>query len=226
MSNSSGGHTRTYLGKYGLGAPPLVAYYSDYAPTWDQTIWNKELGRFADENARSDMLQKFSAAIGKNLGVAQAKRHRGRLLGTEDKLTKEVKTRLDELDRKCTTRHTRPDCPFVNAIEKYLGPEDQSYKTERAETEDAISREITQVDMRLLVCDHMSRFTSQAKTTPSPTRESRGNKNSQEPSESHPHDVEIANRLAVSGMVLGGLAAKLALKARSLIDSERSSKEW
>jgi hypothetical protein len=226
MSNSSGGHTRTYLGKWGLGAPPLVAYYSDYAPTWDQNIWNKELGRFADDHARSDMLQKFSAAIGKNLGIAQAKKHRGRVLGTEDKLTKEVKTRLDELDRKCTTRHTRPDCPFVNAIEKYLGPEDQSYKTESAETEDTISREITQVDMRLLVCDHMSRFTSQAKTRPSSIRESRGDENSQEESESHPHDVETANRLVVSGMVLGGLAARLALTARSLLDSERSNMEW
>jgi hypothetical protein len=144
----------------GLGEPPLRAYMSNYAPTWNPAIWNKDLWGFVDDDARMAMLRKFSTDIGKEIYTVQMDKSRRRGGGTQDELTEGVKTRLDKLDRNCTARHSGKDCPFVRTIKEYLDPSKRSDTTAVSKIRHLRHREITKVDMEVLIENHMSRFIS------------------------------------------------------------------
>jgi len=226
MANSSLRHIRTAKGAMGLGDPPLLAYYSDYAPTRRTEIWNTQLSQFTDDNARSEMLHEFATAIGEELHMVQMKKRGGRSGRTAGQLTKEVKTKLDELNRRCAARHPGTDCPFVRTIKRYFAPVDESYRTGMSKKYDYKSREVTQVQMHLGVEDHMLRFHSRVETAPSTTCTAREEKRGEEQSGPHPQDLQFANSSMAIGACIGKAAAALVLEAGSVIGSSSSAKDW
>jgi hypothetical protein len=172
------------------------------------------------------MLQKFSAAIGKELHIVRMKKRGGRGERTADELTEEVKTKLDRLNRKCTARHPGTDCPFVRTAKEFFYPVNESYKTGMSETYDYKSREITQVNMHLSIEDHLSRFTPQVETAPPTTCKAREGKKGEEQSEPHPLDLRFANNSVAVGALIGKVTAKLVLGAGSVTGSISSTRDW
>jgi hypothetical protein len=201
---------------------------SNYAPTWNPAIWNKDLGGFVDDDARMAMLRKFSTDIGKEIYTVQMAKGRRRGGGTQEELTEGVKTRLDKLDRNCTARHSGKDCPFVRTIKEYLDPSKRSDTTVVSKIRHLRHREITKVDMEVLIENHMSRFTSRAETTPSTltTCKPKTDDEREEKSEPYPPDLQFADNGVAVGALLGRFGADLVLGARSVLGSSSSTRDW
>jgi len=225
-------YTRSLKGALGLRDPPLLAYSSNYNPTSDSDIWNRELRQFSDNNARSRILQRLSTVFGNERQIAQRKKNGGGWSREADDPTVRVKSELDSLNQKCTAKHSGTDCPFVRNIEDYYKPVQQSYTTRMSILKLKESfhtyKELEEfnVDMNLAIEDHMNRFTSQVVTTAATTCKAEKRYEAAEQSEPHPDDVQFANKCIAVGVLMGKTVADLVSGAESVIGSSHSTRDW